>query len=625
LIDGDDMHYMIPIFSAMAFPAVAKKVSMTLTEINACKDPESAIIKFQAFRKWLAMPVQHETIKQHWTNAFGVAKIDDTRKKCDEYPKKVCLAQELETVLIGQVFHHQSAYVEKLTSQLAEAQQTFNLLNSNKVFEEKYDWTTSFKISATIGSGGVGYCTPDTNLVAFSVPIWSWSGSINKGSGMVSKTFGGTVTVHPIPGGDYFAITLSTDRGLSDLAPRTTSVGFKIYLPRNSLKVGDDGDKVEFGTSYGPKAIAIAAQIVPIVAKLVDFGTTVAAQTESKDGADDKSSFKKRLTTYFKDLANNIQTTGVAALFGGLGLAAKVEFWKSAKESKMSEDLMKRMAGSSYTEYVMVDVTATFTKETSEGFTTNKPEINAVASFFNVADGAFGFPGLDIRPAYGSGVQLDLGLLMNRAYQFVVKPTAKELARSTVQFAPVVAKGSSWSDSRSAVCSECTRQVQQFQTTQVDCAAKATLESIVAANEKEEVPMTEDEAQNLCNAVFYDLTSFLASDETSFLFSQAKNLFTQSEAQKQFKKEWDKFTLLEKKFNDVTGVVCKLFNSPMCMEQKFCEYGGVSCFGYQNRIIEFTNTEHGKKYVMSQVGDATVKGIEKLMAEKMAGKKKKKK
>ena len=100
-----------------------------------------------------------------------------------------------------------------------------------------------------------------------------------------------------------------------------------------------------------------------------------------------------------------------------------------------------------------------------------------------------------------------------------------------------MAKGSTWSDGRTSVCTECTRQIQQFQTSQVDCAAKATLEAIVAANEKEESPMTEDEAHNLCKSVFYDVTSFLASDETSFLFSKQQQL---SDAKKQFTKEWAK-------------------------------------------------------------------------------------
>ena len=107
--------------------------------------------------------------------------------------------------------------------------------------------------------------------------------------------------------------------------------------------------------------------------------------------------------------------------------------------------------------------------------------------------------------------------------------------------------------------------------------------------------MTEDEAHNLCKSVFYDVTSFLASDETSFLFSKQQQL---SDAKKQFTKEWAKFTKLEGEFNAVTGVVCKLF------------------FGYQNKMIAFAASEHGKKYLMGQVGDATRKALQAAMMAK---------
>ena len=101
--------------------------------------------------------------------------------------------------------------------------------------------------------------------------------------------------------------------------------------------------------------------------------------------------------------------------------------------------------------------------------------------------------------------------------------------------------------------------------------------------------MTEDEAHNLCKSVFYDVTSFLASDETSFLFSKQQQL---SDAKKQFTKEWAKFTKLEGEFNAVTG------------------------FGYQNKMIAFAASEHGKKYLMGQVGDATRKALQAAMMAK---------
>ena len=51
----------------------------------------------------------------------------------------------------------------------------------------------------------------------------SWSGTINSKNGdhSVTTEYGGEITVHPPPIGDYFAITLSSQRQLSSRAPKS--------------------------------------------------------------------------------------------------------------------------------------------------------------------------------------------------------------------------------------------------------------------------------------------------------------------------------------------------------------------------------------------------------------------
>ena len=596
-LDGDEMNYEIPLFSANIFPSIAKEAYVVLEAMKrSSNDFNANKILFTEFRDWLKKDLTQKAIKKHWEDAFKVLPIKETVDLCADFPSKPCEAQNLKSILPGAVFTYQTNYVSKLHQKLTDAKQLLNTLNNDKVFKEEVSWECELKIGVTLGSSGLGFCTPDTNIIQFTVPTIAWSGTINSedGDNTIQTEYGGEfVFVPPTPNFLTFAIQLGAQRQISARATKTAQVGFKFYLPSLAISAGDGAvnHNLDSLSDSGRVEMMVAAQIVPMVVKFIDMGMTMYKDTnkEATTSTASSSSIKswpKRLKEYFTKMSNKFSKR---AFWEFLGIAAKNEVWKAASES-IAGSLMEQLSGSSYNRHVMIDINIGFhysSDEQLEDPTKYKIKVQGLeffcevsASFFNIADvhiGIDGFPAL--KPSYGEGIVIDLGLLITRAYVLTRTPSMTASEKETAT--EMKKEESTWVDTRTVLCRECTRQVERLHSSSIDCDNINTLMAIAANKDDDADAMTHDEAKTLCNAVFYDMTSFLAADKTSIFFSKSKQ---RNKAKENFNKEFATFNSFQNQGS--LGPKCEEVKSPYCDEQKFCEYAGIGCYGFFEKLSD---------------------------------------
>jgi hypothetical protein len=619
LIDQEDMNWEIPLWSANVFPSIAKEAYLTLKKMKKIKNVDQMKEIFINFRIKLKETIP--MITQDWNAAFSVLPIKETVEKCSNFPIAPCESKTLNQVLTGAVFHTQSNYISTLQNMLKENTKLLATLNNNKLYPEEIDWVAELIVGATFG-GAVGFCTPDTNWFQFTAPTTSWSGTINSrlGDSSIQTEYGGEVvfTISLGSGANtfHFQITVGGQRQISERAPYHGEIGLKVYMPIMSIdstaKVSKEGVYSSKNLNEaGPKAVELASFLIPTVVKFIDMGFTMwkdnmkqSQEPQVNEPPKQKISFFTRMKKYFMTLKEKFTSR---PFWEFMGISPKASFLETANKAKASainvfnnaawgvalgKGMMAVFAGIKADSYIMINVNLGFDysaknlkKEASTEFKTGKHSktikgltifLDATASFLNFVSAGFLDKGTVSR---GNGVVVDLGILMNRMYsvtrtKFMTKSTEEADEDLTEK------RGSAWVDTRTVLCRECTRQVERLRSSTVDCEAIDTLMAIAANNDDgDNDDMTYDDAKALCNAVFNDMTSFLAADKSSIFFSKTKQ---QKKAKAKFVTEYNIFGDYEEAGN--LGPKCNVVKSPYCEEMKFCEYSGVGCFGFGERL-----------------------------------------
>jgi hypothetical protein len=401
------MMYKIPLWSANVLPTIATKAKEIMIAMKLVSTDKKATKKlFDDFKTFLKNPEEQQKILLNFQKAFGVLPKAEADKECKGFkPMKpdTCKLQVFKTFFPGLVYIHSAEYIKKIRAQGAEAERKLALWSKELKYPETIDWEFTFAVGSTFGSSGVGFCTPDTNAVQLLTPVKSTTGKIipgkTIGKNVNGRAVGFSVFTHIVADFFGFGYTYAWD---STNEKHLDSVSLKFYLP--APKFGENDAGVMAGDAgAGPAAFAL--QIIPMIADMIRFGKQFYDHVQEQGGKwkEVKAHAKAAAKAFMADIKELVKFwLGVSV--GGLVIKQLMGI--------SGKSLMESLTGSSVTAYAWVDINFNWEDLGVGGGV--KPQIEASASFFNIAELQLAIPGVGaVKPMTGFGTVLDLGAMVN--------------------------------------------------------------------------------------------------------------------------------------------------------------------------------------------------------------------
>ena len=499
-----EMTYHIPLPSANMFPSVTDAAVTAMKQFQTLRRKQTlapayakqgmfdhAVAVWDTFAKTVeqdAKKGESSQILQDFDEAFGVLKINEAGKVCPGFTpmkdakKFPCKLKDFQRIAFGKSFGVCNGYVQKITAAAADVEKKFAEMAGAVKYPEKIEWKTSHSIAGTFFGGSVGFCTPDFNKVQFSAPI-TISGVYNptKDGYTKRKLFGGkksfgvSALFHASP---LVAIKAGFERDITGDSTKFQA-GIMAYLPVHTSVGKIDFVKDGEANALTKDNVLFQSVFEGVQMILSSFMPVVRSQSPGTS--------KKELGEYVQDVWERLKNgkSGKELLKSAVLAAAGT----AAKGAAL--EVLKKLSpvNSALTPYIFinVDTEIDYNDLKNKNFGGMKPTM--VLSMINVAEMELKLGVATVKPMYGSGLEIDLGAVVNSMLQ----STGKYMQLKQEGKQKEEAK-----DERSGRCKECGLQLEFL----FD-KAKETRQC-----SSEDNPDVREE----CEYVRFDLSEFLATN-----------------------------------------------------------------------------------------------------------------
>jgi hypothetical protein len=507
---GGEMVYQIPLASANMFPvltASAVKAMKAFRDVR--KDSTSTVTNkvttaINIWKEWkTSMSQEMDSISDDWADLFKVKKAVEAQQIGGDWDSKSrgCKVSDALSLIEGKAYRVTSDYVNKIQKASAEYEKKFQEMvdNLRKEFQQKIAYEGSHAISGTFGGSGVGFCTPDSNVFQFSFPA-AYRGVYDfKKDGLGTNGKGGVaegsekmlpmLLFTPLP---WFQVSWARvlAQDLVDGHMQKSNyheVMVRFFVPSFDLDGGEGGgsacladckdsdgnpvpaDSVETvidnAVTHSPiymVAEALVMELIPVL--YAPDKSDESSEKEKPDGLKDK------LVGYLKRVKEKLSSKKQLSkvLEGGIMQVTKKVAQKRGEKSVM--DAVSKTLGASLLQkqmYLFLELTCKKRILNPLKWKLRLPKCRLTASMLQINDLAFNIGDAGMQAVVGSGLNIDIGAMVNTVLQY--KDTFKKEVPDETIVTDV-------DDKRKPRCKECIKQLETLYNTKassVKCGGNA--------------------------------------------------------------------------------------------------------------------------------------------------------